>query len=139
MCALPRSLRRMIRLLNAAGVRSALALLALVLSALLIAGCGGGGDDEPVAAADTVATTSALQEVQGRSVSGSDTEIVLRTADGERTFLVREEDRAAVDPEHFVSHAGVPTLGFTVFYVTEADGDYAVSVEEIAGSTLGFD
>lgn len=130
----------MMRLLNVTGARAPLALLALVLAALLVAGCGG-GDDDPVAG-DTVATTTgagALQEIEGRSVSAGDDEIVLRTADGERSFLVRADDRAAVDPEHFASHAGVPTLGFRVFYVTDGGVDYAVSVEEIAGSTLGFD
>ncbi|MFP5489310.1 MAG: hypothetical protein ACLGHQ_13515 [Acidimicrobiia bacterium] len=122
-------------LLNATGGRVILALAALIFSVTLLAACGGGGDEQPAAAA----TTGVLREIDGRSVSAGPGEIVLRTAEGERTFMVRDEDRAAVDPDHFASHAGVATLGFRVFYTTDAGSDYAVSVEEIAGSTLGFD
>lgn len=122
-------------LLNATGGRVILAVAALILSATLLVACGGGSDEQPAAAAPS----GDLQEIEGRAVSADPGEIVLRTAEGERTFIVREEDRAAVDPDHFASHAGVATLGFRVFYATDAGSDYAVSVEEIAGSTLGFD
>lgn len=123
------------RLLNSAGARVAVALTALILAGSLLTACGGEDDEE----ASPPAASGELLEIEGRSVSAGPGEIVLRTAEGERTFLVRDEDRAAVDPDHFASHAGVATLGFRVFYRTDAASDYAVSVEEIPGSTLGFD
>jgi hypothetical protein len=106
---------------------------------LLVVGCGS-SDDQPAAAATATATApGGLATVEGRAVSGNSTQIVLRTADGERTFGIAPEDVQAVDPTHFVSHVGVPTLGFRIYYRSEGGVDYAVSAEEIAGSTLGFD
>lgn len=78
-------------------------------------------------------------EVEGRAVSASNSELLLRTADGEMTFSIREEDVRAIDPEHIQSHAGIESIGFKVFYRTIDGVNYVVSVEEIDGSTLGFD
>ncbi|MGD9570921.1 MAG: hypothetical protein AB7V62_03415 [Thermoleophilia bacterium] len=104
-----------------------LALAALLPSATLLVACGGGSD--PPAAAEP---TGELQEIEAARCRLLRGEIVLWTAEGERTFTVRDEERAAVDPDHFASLADVPTLGFRVFYTTDAGSDYAVSVEEIA-------
>lgn len=82
---------------------------------------------------------TSLQQIDGRAVSATDIELVLRTADGERTFQIAEEDVQAIDPSHFSSHANVADLGFRVFYRTEGTLEYAISVEEIPGSSLGFD
>lgn len=119
-------------------------LAALVASSALIvpilAGCGGGDSASTTAtAALEGAATSALLTMDGRGVSASNEEIVLRTPGGEWTFKVRPEDVVAVDPDHFNSHIGVDTIGYRIFYVTENGVDYAVSVEEIDGTTLGFD
>ena len=80
-----------------------------------------------------------LQQVVGRGVSADDTALVLRTADGEKTFQIRAEDLQAVDPEHFNSHVGVDSLGYRIYFISEGGVDYAVSVEEVDGSELGFD
>ncbi len=85
------------------------------------------------------AATSALLTMDGRGVSATNEAIVLRTPGGEWTFKIRPEDVVAVDPDHFNSHIGVDTIGYRVFYVTEGGVDYAVSIEEIDGPTLGFD
>ncbi len=111
-----------------------LAALAALLSVFVLAACGGSSSSN-----DDGASGGELLTVEGRSVSATPDEIVLRTADGDRTFQVTAEDRPAVDPEHFESHAGVETLGFRIFYRTEGETDYAVSAEEIPGSTLGFE
>lgn len=106
-----------------------------VFSSLMIAGCAQTEEAEPASSE----TSSGLQQVEGRAVSASDTELVLRTADSEYTFSIKPEDLAAVDPGHINSHIGVETLGFRVFYRNEGGVDYVVSVQEIKGSTLGFD
>jgi len=124
----------------------------LVTTVLLFAACGsdsdtkgtsGGGssetkteqaDDGSVAVGD-----DGLRSIDGRAVKANETELVLRLADGERTFKIKPEDVAGVDPGHFNSHVGIPTLGFRVYFRPEGDTDYAVSAEEIKGSDLGFD
>lgn len=95
---------------------------------------GGAGDDGSVAVGD-----DGLRAIDGRAVKASDTELVLRTADGERTFQIKPDDKAGVDPGHYNSHVGIPTLGFRIYFRPEGDVDYAVSAEEIKGSGLGFD
>lgn len=114
---------------------AAIALL-LPLLAILLAACGSGGE-KPSAPAK--ADPSAIQQVDGRAVSATEAQLVLRTADRERTFQIQPEDLAAVDPGHFSSHVGIPTLGFRIFFRSEGGVEYAVSAEEIAGSGLGFD
>lgn len=88
---------------------------------------------------EAVEETLVIQQVDGRPVSASGTELILRTADEQLTFQIRPEDLEAIDPAHINSHVGVETLGFRAYYMTEAGIDYVVSVEEINGSTLGFD
>ncbi|MFP5451402.1 MAG: hypothetical protein ACLGG9_06575 [Thermoleophilia bacterium] len=127
----------MFRFQNRARARWALALITVFTVIAVAAGCGGGSADaEPQ---DASQATGSLVTVDGRAVSATDQELVLRTADGERTFQIREDDLQAVDPAHFESHVGVATLGFRIHYVSEGGIDYAVSTEEIKGSTLGFD
>lgn len=115
--------------------RSTLLASVAVFSSLAITGCA-----QPEEAAPAASEVSAgLEQVEGRAVSASDTELVLRTADLEYTFSIKPEDLEAVDPEHINSHIGVETLGFRVFFRNESGIDYVVSVQEIKGSTLGFD
>jgi hypothetical protein len=125
-------------------------LLALVLSAtavsLTFSGCAESATLPPtsnessqVEESPEEETSVGLIEVQGRAISASDTELILRTADAELTFQIREEDVRAIDPEHIQSHAGIESIGFKVFYRNIDGVDYVVSVEEIDGSTLGFD
>jgi len=123
--------------LNKFGVpRSTLAITSALVWGFAVAGCSAPAEEpEPVA----VEAPSSLQQVDGRAVSASETELVLRTADTEYTFAIKSEDVEAVDPAHITSHIGVETLGFRVFYRNEGGVDYVVSVEEIKGSTLGFD
>ena len=97
------------------------------------------GESAPVETPQEQNTGSSLMEVEGRAVSASNSELLLRTADGEMTFSIREEDVRAIDPEHIQSHAGIESIGFKVFYRTIDGVNYVVSVEEIDGSTLGFD
>lgn len=96
-----------------------------------------GSSSEESPAAEEPAST--LMEVEGRAVSASDTELVLRTADSELTFQIREEDVRAIDPEHIRSHLGIASIGFRAFYRNIDGVDYVVSIEEIDGTTLGFD
>ncbi len=119
--------------------RFAVTAAAIITLLLVVAACGGGGDSAATTSADTAAGASSIQQMDGRGVSATNEELVLRTAGGEWTFKIRPEDVAAVDPDHFNSHVGVPTLGFRVFYVSQDGADYAVSVEEIKASSLGFD
>jgi hypothetical protein len=129
-------------------------LLALPLSAFLFAGCAttpGMSEVAPQSEQSPSATVTdaepnsetdegtGLQQVVGRGVSADDTALVLRTADGEKTFQIRAEDLQAVDPEHFNSHVGVDSLGYRIYFISEGGVDYAVSVEEVDGSELGFD
>lgn len=95
--------------------------------------------EAPVEETPAEIEVTGLQQIDGRAVSATDTELVLRTADGERTFQIAEEDVRAIDPTHYNSHAGIADLGFRVFYRTEGTLEYAISVEEIPGSALGFD
>jgi hypothetical protein len=115
--------------------RSSLLASVAVFSSLVITGCAQTEVAEPTSSG----VSSGLQQVEGRAVSASDTELVLRTADSEYTFSIKPEDLAAIDPAHINSHIGVETLGFRVFYRNEGGVDYVVSVQEIKGSTLGFD
>jgi hypothetical protein len=119
-------------------MRVPLVLVAMITLILTVSACGGGGDGASTTTADAGAGSTAMQQMDGRGVSATDDELVLRTAGGEWTFKIRPEDVAAVDPEHFNSHVDVPTIGFRVFYVTQDGVDYAVSVEEIDASSLGF-
>jgi hypothetical protein len=130
----------------------------LVSAVFLLAGCASVSEVSPTSSTDSEdlqtsstesedprsSSTEQAQEellgsVEGRGVSASDQELVLRTADGEQSFQVREQDLLAVDPDHFNSHVGVADLGYRIYFVTESTINYAVSVEEIDGSTLGFD
>jgi hypothetical protein len=109
---------------------------------LMLSGCGASSvTPEPTAdqSQEETSEASALTEILGRAVSASDTELILRTESGEMTFAIREEDVRAIDPEHIQSHAGIESIGFKVFYRNIDGVDYVVSVEEIDGSTLGFD
>lgn len=113
-------------------------IVVLVSAVFLLAGCASGSDEDQGASSEQGQEQS-LGSVEGRGVSASDKELVLRTADGEQSFQVREQDVLAVDPDHFNSHVGVARLGYRVYFITEGNINYAVSVEEIDGSTLGFD
>ena len=109
---------------------------------LMLSGCAASSETpEPAAdqSQEETSEASSLTEVLGRAVSASDTELILRTESGEMTFAIREEDVRAIDPEHIQSHAGIESIGFKVFYRNIDGVDYVVSVEEIDGSTLGFD
>jgi hypothetical protein len=125
-------------------------LFALVLSAtavsLTVSGCAESATQPPTSNESSQVeenpeedTSGGLVEVQGRAISASNTELILRTADAELTFQIREEDVRAIDPEHIQSHSGIQSIGFKVFYRNIDGVDYVVSVEEIDGSTLGFD
>ena len=115
-------------------------IVVLVSAVFLLAGCASGSDEDQVASQEQEQEQEqSLGSVEGRGVSASDKELVLRTADGEQSFQVREQDVLAVDPDHFNSHVGVARLGYRVYFITEGNINYAVSVEEIDGSTLGFD
>ena len=109
---------------------------------LILSGCATGSvTPEPTAdqSQEETSEASSLTEVLGRALSANETELVLRTESGEMTFSIREEDVRAIDPEHIQSHAGIESIGFKVFYRNIDGIDYVVSVEEIDGSTLGFD
>lgn len=124
------------------GLRVLPSAVGVMIAAALLTGCAGAStpqSEEANSEQSASPDSAALQQVDGRGVSASDTELVLRTADGERTFQIRPDDVQAIDPAHFDSHIGIPTLGFRIYYLTEANIDYAVSAEEIKGSTLGFD
>jgi hypothetical protein len=127
---------------SAATRRPLIGALLIALMLPLIVACGGG--DDGADAAGTAAAeaaggaSSALLTMDGRAVSATDEEVVLETASGQWTFKIRPEDLAAVDVEHIDSHVGVPDEAFRVFYVTQDGVDYAVSVEHIDASTLGF-
>ena len=114
---------------------SAIAIVGVVTcGALAITGCG----NEVTRAAESAASAG-IPSIDGRGVSVTDSELVLRTADGDRTFAIRAEDVNAVGPEHIESHLGIESIGFKVYFITEDGVDYAVSVEEVDGSALGFD
>ena len=124
--------------------KSALSLSFVTLTvALALSGCATTQEAEPAPTPEQTQTEqeapSALVEIQGRAISATDEQLVLRTADGEMTFAIREEDVRAIDPKHIQSHAGIESIGFKVFYRNIEGVDYVVSVEEIDGSTLGFD
>lgn len=125
--------------------RFATLLVSLSLGALVLSGCAAQSADPESAATPAPEQTqqeaapSPLIEVEGRAVSASDTELILRTIDSEMTFQIREEDVRAIDPEHITSHLGVESIGFRAFYRNIDGVDYVVSIEEIDGSTLGFD
>lgn len=131
--------------LSIIAARTALRMAGVLATVLIIAGCGGGSDDSKSSGdakstgADKSVGSDGLRQVDGRAVSANDAEVVLRTADGERTFKVKPEDVGGVGPEHVQSHVGIPTLGFRIYYRTESDVEYAVSAEEIPASGLGFD
>lgn len=135
--------------------RLTVSLIAMTVGVLLLGGCQSpspeadapvltssesapapASSEEPPAAEEPV---SALIELEGRAVSASDTELVLRTAAGEQTFQIRNEDLRAIDPDHIRSHLGIASIGFRVFSRNIDGVDYVVSIEEIDGSTLGFD
>lgn len=118
-------------------------LLVLVIVALILpatVACGGGDDGGAPESTPEAAQggTSALLTMDGRGVSATNEELVLETPGGQWTFKIRPEDLAAVDVEHYNSHVGVPDIAFRVFFVTQDGVDYAVSVEHIEASTLGF-
>ncbi len=124
---------------STASRRSAVLALIVALMLPLVAACGGGGDGaDSAGAAPADGASSALLQMDGRGLSATNEELVLETPGGQWTFKIRPEDLAAVDVEHFNSHVGVPDVAFRVFYVTEDGVDYAVSVEHIDASTLGF-
>jgi hypothetical protein len=106
------------------------ALAATILALAALTGCASSPEETEA---------SSLQQVDGRAISATEQELVLRTADQEYTFQIRPEDVAAIDPGHIQSHSGVESIGFRVFYRNIDGVDYVVSVEEIDGSTLGFD
>lgn len=119
--------------------RNPLPVLVALTMVLVLAACGGSdGGGTTTAAAEGSAAASAMKQMDGRGVSATEEELVLSTPGGEWTFKIRPEDVAAVDPEHVNSHASVPEIGFRVFYITLDGVDYAVSVEEIDASSLGF-
>lgn len=108
--------------------------VSLGMTMFLLAGCSTPPPEDPASSSE-----QGLRSVDGRGVSASETELVLRTADGDQAFQIREQDVQAVDPAHFSSHIGIESLGFRVYFVSEGNATYAVSVEEIDGATLGFD
>lgn len=122
-------------------------LAAFALIAVFLTGCAGSEPDAGSAPAASPGQTSEseasapspLIEVEGRAVSATDTELILRTIDAELTFKIREEDLRAIDPDHIQSHLGVASIGFRAFYRNIDGVDYVVSIEEIDGSNLGFD
>lgn len=119
--------------------RNPMTLLVALTMVLVLSACGGsGGGDSSTAAAEGAGAAATMKQMDGRGVSASDQELVLSTPGGEWTFKIRPEDVAAIDPEHVNSHIGVPDVGFRVFYITQDGVDYAVSVEHIDASTLGF-
>jgi hypothetical protein len=119
-------------IVRAARIRLAVGSLAVIGT---LSGCA--LSDAP--AGDETSQSSSLASVDGRGVSASETELVIRTADGERVFQVKPEDVGAVDPDHFNSHVGVATLAYRIYFREEGGVEYAVSVEEIDGTTLDFD
>ena len=117
----------------------ALVVAAIAMMVLVVGACGGGGDaGEAGTPAAANAGAEAMKQLDGRGVSATDEELILSTPGGEWTFKIRPEDVAAIDPAHVNSHAAVPEIGFRVFYVTQDGVDYAVSVEEIDATSLGF-
>lgn len=123
------------------------ALAALALLSLPLSGCAQGQTGPGPAPAATPTQTSETEagapspliEVEGRAVSATDSELIFRTIDSELTFQIREEDVRAIDPKHIQSHLGVKSIGFRAFYRNIDGVDYVVSIEEIDGSTLGFE
>ena len=124
--------------------KSALSIsFATLTIALALSGCTSSQEVESAPTPEQTQTEqeapSELVEIQGRAISATNEQLVLRTADGDMTFAIREEDVRAIDPKHIQSHAGIESIGFKVFYRNIEGVDYVVSVEEIDGSTLGFD
>ena len=74
--------------------------------------------------------------MDGYLISVSETELVLRTAEGEQRYASAEEDLPALGIEHLASHAGINTLGFRVYYEHRGDRRLAKQALEIPPPSL---
>ncbi|MCW2960947.1 MAG: hypothetical protein JWM25_1426 [Thermoleophilia bacterium] len=85
----------------------------------------------PTAAKVEEAPTRAIGATvhEGQVVKVSKTRIVIDGDDGEHSFTIRDEDRAAFDVGHLTEHRaeGEPVR---VYVQSDADGEYAVSYED---------
>lgn len=72
-----------------------------------------------------------LPSVDGFLLSATETEVVVRSQDGERTFPVKPEDRPKLGLEHLGSHAGLTDVGFRVYYRDEGGRRFIKYATEI--------
>lgn len=86
---------------------------------------------EPTAAKVEEAPTRAIGATvyEGQVVKVSAARIVIDGDDGEKTFTIRDEDRAAFDVDHLTEHRG-EAEAVRVYVQRDADGEYAVSYED---------
>jgi hypothetical protein len=104
------------------------AILMVLMFALPIALAGCGDDSSPPAASGDA---QELRSIVGAPLSGSRTEVVIETEEGERRFVVAPEHLDSVSPGHIASHVGVANLAFRIWY-HEIDGvEHAVAADEI--------
>jgi hypothetical protein len=110
-------------------VHRLLATAAVAACALTIGACGD-DDANPQATLPGPSSTTItpgqpqapnLPSLDGYLISATESEVVLKTADGDQKLAVAEQDVPQIGIEHLQSHAGINTLGFRVYY-TEQDG-----------------
>jgi len=118
-------------------------MLLLALAVLAVAGCGEDADSKArsgssgAASTQTSAEPEAVASIIGQPLSASAQQLKMRTAEGSRTFLIRPEDLASVEPEHVGSHVGVTDIAFRIYY-EEVDGqEFAVGSEEVSVDEMG--
>lgn len=109
---------------------TSLALLLAVI-ALSLAACGGRESSDTSAGSDAATTEGSLSvpTVDGYLISADDESVVLRTEEGEQTFVVDPADLESVGIPHLASHAGLTDLGFRVYY-EEQDGKKLIKASE---------
>jgi len=114
------------------------------LAAPVVAACFGfaacGGDVQEPTTQVVVPTATPTPEApaghqtfaDGYLLSADEEKLILRTEQGEETFLVSRADLAVLGISHLQSHAGLTDIGFRIEFV-EAGGDrYAKTAMEIA-------
>lgn len=110
-------------------IRRLLCCITVTVGALTLTACGGQDTaaQDPLAGPTPTLLTPSQQEapnlpsIDGYLVSASTAAVVLKTAQGELTFVVDEQDAPQLGLEHLQSHAGLQTLGFRVYYEQQGD------------------
>lgn len=102
---------------------------AVTFGALAFTACGGEdtesqdplGGPTPTLLTPSQQRAPNLPSIDGYLISASSAGVVLKTAEGELTFVVDEQDAPQLGLEHLQSHAGLATLGFRVYYRQKGD------------------